>query len=139
MTVPADRCPDCQVSTGVPHEDGCDVARCLRFGEQRLMHEMSGGRPVVIGLGDGQFAFATPGDVHDCGRDVWAGEWPGVAECWEFGWWAYFVPNGDPSWRQCGPDDPGAVPDLNRLARDARWDAPAGRWQRREPAEVAGA
>jgi hypothetical protein len=40
---------------------------------------------------------------------VWAGEWPGVAECRERGW---FCLDKSP----CSPDVPDAVPDLNRLA-----------------------
>lgn len=120
-------CPDCQVDPGVAHRDGCDVARCLHDGGQRLMHAMGGGTPVVV-LVDGhpQIDFKTDG--HDCGEDVWTGRWPGEAECEEFGWWAYFVPNGNPSFRPCGPDDPGAVHDLNRLVLEARWEREATRW-----------
>lgn len=101
-----ERCPDCSVHPGEEHDDGCDVARCLFSGTQRLSCR----------------------GVHLHGRDVWSGRWPGEAECEEFGWWAYFVPNGNPSWRPCEPGFPGAVPDLNRLAVEARWDATARRW-----------
>ena len=45
-------CPDCSVPVGAEHEDGCDVARC-QHGGQRL----------------------SCGEDHDCGRDVWTGEW----------------------------------------------------------------
>ena len=44
-----DLCPDCYASPGEAHENGCDQARCLITGQQRLMcHE-----------------------DHDCGEDVW--------------------------------------------------------------------
>jgi hypothetical protein len=57
-------CGDCAVKPGEPHTDGCDVARCVVTGYQRL---------------------ACTGH-HDCGRNIWTGIWPGEAECREFGW-----------------------------------------------------
>lgn len=55
-----DRCPDCDVTVGQAHvgdeiDGGCDVARCLVTGLQRLMCE------------------ADHGADQDCGRDVWTG------------------------------------------------------------------
>jgi hypothetical protein len=50
-------CPDCDVAPGQPHDPNCDVARCLATGGQRLGH------------GD---------EEHDCGNDVWTGQWPGT-------------------------------------------------------------
>lgn len=52
------KCPDCQVEPGVAHKSGCDVARCLVSGGQRLACE--------------------PQDhpSGSCGWDVWTGEWP---------------------------------------------------------------
>ncbi|MFM2078880.1 MAG: hypothetical protein RJA49_2770 [Actinomycetota bacterium] len=47
-------CPDCAIEPGAAHEDGCDVARCLVTGGQRLACR----------------------DDHDHGRDVWTGGWP---------------------------------------------------------------
>jgi hypothetical protein len=52
------KCGDCAVSAGQLHSDGCDVARCLMAGGQRL---------------------SCPED-HDHGRDVWTGTWPGELE-----------------------------------------------------------
>lgn len=62
-------CPDCAVAVGEPHEydeydGGCDVARCLVTGLQRLMCDLD----------------------HDCGRDVWTGWWPGLVDCEQLGW-----------------------------------------------------
>ncbi len=107
--IPADlrACNDCGVQPGEPHAEGCDVARCLAHGTQRIQ--------------------CGPG--HDCGQDIWSGRWPGVAECEEFGWWTVFVPYGDPSWRPVPPGTPGAVPDLTRLVTEATWDPSAKRWR----------
>jgi hypothetical protein len=60
----ASSCPDCHVGIGRAHSEGCDVARCLATGLQRLGHDAS----------------------CRCPRDVWTGRWPGEAECREFGW-----------------------------------------------------
>jgi hypothetical protein len=62
-------CQDCGVRPGQEHDDGCDTARCLVTGHQRL----SCGRAHEAG------------DL-DCGRDIWTGLWPGEAECIEYGW-----------------------------------------------------
>lgn len=124
----ADRCPGCPATVGQPHTAGCDVARCLAYGTQRIQCQ-PGARMVVRGLLPGGVDVDWEEDGHGCGQDVWTGKWPGVSECEQFGWWAYFVPGGDPSWVRCGPDHPGARPDLNRLAVEADWDATAGRWR----------
>jgi hypothetical protein len=68
-----DRCPDCDVPVGQAHvydevDGGCDLARCLMTGLQRLMCE------------------ADHGDGQDCGQDVWTGWWPGLPECERLGW-----------------------------------------------------
>jgi hypothetical protein len=99
-------CPDCGVVPGSQHEDGCDVARCLSTGGQRLSCHQS----------------------HDCGEDVWTGDWPGDAECREFGWWVQDRCTEGLGWVPCAPDAPGATEDLNRLALDARWSAEQERW-----------
>jgi hypothetical protein len=61
-------CPDCGVAVGNAHisdrRGGCDVARCLVTGRQRLSCEAD----------------------HDCGQDVWSDWWPGEADCESFGW-----------------------------------------------------
>jgi len=53
-------CHDCGVKPGQPHKDGCDTARCLNTGMQRLQC-----------------------DCGKCGEDVWTGIWPGIKECYE--------------------------------------------------------
>lgn len=64
-----ERCPDCDVPVGEAHiydeiDSGCDVARCLVTGLQRLMCDLD----------------------HDCGQDVWIGWWPGQLDCERLGW-----------------------------------------------------
>ena len=103
-------CPDCGAVIDEPHLAGCDVARCLATGMQRLQCSE---------------------DEH-CGQDIWSGTWPGEMECAEFGWWTLFrepLP-GEPygAWIRCGADYPDAVPDLNRLVRECTWDQVRGRW-----------
>lgn len=102
-------CPDCGVMPGRPHEDGCDVARCLATGRQRLScprdHEA--------------------GDL-DCGWDIWTGEWPGDADAIRLGWYSKFTDRG---WVRCGADDPEASPDMNRLHTEAQWNRETGHWE----------
>ena len=115
-------CPDCGAVVDEPHKDGCDVARCLFTGMQRLMCDGMHCRQGPPGC-------STP---VTCGQDIWSGTWPGEMECAEFGWWAFFrAPRPGEQygvWEPCEPDHPDAVPDLNRLITDAAWDETAGRW-----------
>ena len=83
-------CPDCGVKPKEKHRKNCDVARCSECGFQRLMcgHKK----------GDG---------------GKWEGEWPGLAECREFGLYSRFGVNG---W-EVGLEatDEGVSEDLNTL------------------------
>lgn len=98
-------CQDCGAQPGQPHADGCDTARCLQTGMQRLSCTMR----------------------HNCGDDIWAGQWPGEADAIRLGWYSRFTDHG---WQRCGPGDPGAGPDLNRLRpMSARWDKKTRRWE----------
>lgn len=112
------RCGDCGVVAGGVHHPGCDVERCSACGGQ---------------------AIACDCKDHDGRKSRWAGEFPGVAEARKAGFFCRdFHPDGrvatpeDPitgdeildqwngrpiQWHvPCGPDDPGAHPDLNRWA-----------------------
>jgi hypothetical protein len=68
---------------------------------------------------------------HDCGHQTWCGEWPGNAECREFGWYVYGDPSVKGYWVRCGPDHPQATEDLNRLVVDAEWEPDTQRWLRK--------
>ena len=105
-------CHDCGVKPGEAHDDGCDVARCLWTGQQRLACQGFG--PLL-----GQ-------EAHDCGQDVWTGEWPGDTECRKYGLWCYCPPVGSPV--PCGPDHPEAIADTTALIRNGRWDREAKQW-----------
>jgi hypothetical protein len=52
-------------------------------------------------------------------RTTWTGRWPGEAECADWGWWAR-LQHG--RWVPCTAGESDAVPDLNRLYAQTRWD-----------------
>lgn len=109
-------CGDCAVPPGTAHEGGCDVARCMATGLQRLSCDQN--HPPMT-------------EADPCGVDVWTGEWPGDAECREFGWWVQDRCAEGLGWVPCAPDAPGATEDVNRLQMEAVWDVEAGRWRKR--------
>lgn len=85
------RCHDCAVEPGQPHADGCDVAQCLWTGGQRLACDGEIHAEAIRKLREhgetstaDQLAYhhsITPEEeAHDCGHDVWTGEWPGRAD-----------------------------------------------------------
>ena len=102
-------CHDCGARPGALHEPHCDVEQCPACGRQSI----SCGCPPR----------------RKRRRLPWTGEWPGVAECSEFGWYAKFVPGT--GWVLCDQSDPDAEPDLNRLRKEGVWDRRAGRFVRR--------
>ena len=109
-----DNCPSCDTSTGVRHSEHCDVARCSSCGGQRC----------------------------DCGcvegnGGIWTGEWPGKAECREYGLYAVLVPYK--GWLRAKASDEGAIEDLNSLYAMGQsgvfvWNGV--RWIRGRPIEV---
>lgn len=105
------KCPDCAVEVMEYHQDGCDVARCWWTGMQLLQCDYTDHGP----------------QAHNT---RWTGEWPGVEECREYGWYATLVPGR--GWVQCGPNDEGAMEDLNRLIPECDWDVKQQRWVKRE-------
>lgn len=110
------KCGDCGVEPGNAHDDGCDVARCLATGLQRLS------------CGQGHDPMS---DEDPCGRQAWTGEWPGDAECREFGWWVLDRCAEGLGLVPCVAEAPGATEDLNRLHWSAEWDRTAGRWRKK--------
>ncbi len=136
MNEPLLPCRDCGAPIGQPHQDGCDIARCLWTGIQRI--QCAGGLTAEVckvlheadrgDLADELAEYHGLDDPdHDCGNDIWTGVWPGVAEAEEYGWYSYF----GPPWVQCGPDHPEATADLNRIHMECDWDRECGRWVKR--------
>jgi hypothetical protein len=110
-------CPACNAKPGTLHQLGCDVEQCPRCGRQLLSCA--------------HFLLGTVKAPPDQERLPWTGEWPGVQECREFGWWAKPNPAGS-GYVACAPDDPEAQPDLNRLLKEGVWDRKRQRFVRRE-------
>lgn len=105
-------CPDCGVDPGHAHQPGCDIARCMRTGRQRIQCKDCD-------------HCATCACVP-CDPDIWTGQWPGTAECVEYGWFCYW--SYGRGWVRCGPQHDDARPDLNRLAVEATWNPDLKRW-----------
>jgi hypothetical protein len=84
-------CPDCSVSVGQDHKDGCDVERCSACHGQRLSCDCEG---------------------HKSAASSWTGFWPGIIECHRFGWYAHYTPGI--GWQTCAASHPDARADLNR-------------------------
>jgi hypothetical protein len=67
------------------------------------------------------------GLVAALGRMPWTGEWPGIAECREYGWYCRMTARG---WVRCSQDAPGATEDVNRLAEEGVWNRQTLRFDR---------
>ncbi len=109
-------CNGCGAAPGEFHEHGCDVERCPRCGGQMISCGCVGRR-------------------GDSRRVKWTGEWPGAAECREFGFWAVFGPEMAPpqrGWVSVPAGTPGATEDLNRLTIECTWDPEQQRYVRRQ-------
>ncbi len=104
-------CHDCGALPGEYHKMGCDVERCPRCGGQLLMC-------LICGCSESGSREPWPPPLDD--REAWTGEWPGHRECREFGWYSRAVPGMGRA--PCGPQEPNATPDLNRLRLEAEWD-----------------
>lgn len=104
------QCHDCGVMPGERHDEGCDVALCVVCGLQQLQCDP-----------EAEHGLTGP-DLPP--MQTWTGEWPGEAECREWGWWARWTvvteysPDGRPDSGPtvpCSADHPDALADLNRL------------------------
>jgi len=107
------KCPDCQVEPGNRHQDGCDVARCKHTGKQMLSCFL------VAFDEDGGIDFIED-TSHECGPDIWTGEWPGVKVCRENNW--YTAPESIY----------GYMEDLNSVPSRAVWNPEIEDWEARK-------
>jgi hypothetical protein len=57
---------------------------------------------------------------------AWTGEYHGVMECRELGWYAKFIYGS--GWVSCDKDDDGATEDLNKLMALCTWDKVKGKF-----------
>jgi hypothetical protein len=105
-------CRDCGAQAGSLHDDGCDMAKCLHTGQQRLACRAIG--PLL-----GQ-------EPHDCGKDWWAGYDRDEDQAAAYGLWCYCPPVGSPV--PCGADHPDAIPNVTRLMRNGVWDRKKCYW-----------
>lgn len=136
-----DRCPDldCLVPIGTRHLPECHVAICISTGEQRILHaddrHAFGGLPRNphggLDLAALDAIDTLTLDVHICGQDVWTGRRHGTVEAAAAG---LFVRKADvegslSGWIPCEPGAPGAVPDLDRVVRDGRWNPIRQVWE----------
>lgn len=83
---PDNSCPDCGVTPGDLHHHECDIERCPRCLRQLASCDCP----------------RRPPRRH---RIPWSGQWPGEAECLQWGW---VLPDGEP--------------DIGRLVKEATWD-----------------
>ena len=136
MVVRKETCGDCGVAVGELHRWGCDIEQC----------PMCGGQLLTCGCWFDVAGIDVSGEVTEAdhakvkaaieaaGRIPWSGEWPGMAECREYGFYCYCDPRGygNPAmhygWMPCEKDHPKAQPDMNRLMRECAWDRTAKKW-----------
>lgn len=137
------KCPDCGVEPNQPHKPGCDVERCSVCGGQALSGCEHIKETWCSECGDIEdyCACSVPKperlhatELHDPTKAPWTGEWPGVAECRQMGWFCrdlfadgkpasptrpmgFPPPPGFQFHVPCDPDDEGAHEDLNRWVR----------------------
>lgn len=127
----------CGAKVGEVHAYGCDVERCARCGMQAIacdcIYEVCGMDPRTLEEKHPEIFADGPTDEMqerwdrewDARRVPWTGEYPGAAECREYGLWCV-----GPPWKSVPADAPGATEDLNRLLSTCRWDQQEQKFKR---------
>ncbi len=108
-----DYCPDCRVKVGQLHLKGCTGERCPFCGFQAHTCDCP---------------FEAWAPRFRALRMAWSGYWPGVTECWKYGFWCSYAPGRWGGWVQCGEGELGAREDLNRLLAVCDWDRDTRHW-----------
>lgn len=118
-------CPDCGVKPGELHKPGCDVERCPVCGGQALqcLRTCPHCHETIAGCNDE--AIETKDLVP------WSGEWPGKAECREYGFYCKLV-KGKGWITTCDKDDLEAIEDMNRLYLETKWSREKKRFVKRD-------
>ena len=146
-----DNCPDCKAPVGASHERDCLVAICVTTGQQRVLHQDDAapptvqcidiyparpveptGAPCLLGCGIPPWRHVVPVDAHTCGEDVWVGYPHGSVTAASYGLFVRPATAADApltSWLPCHADEPGAVPDLDRLVRSGTWNPIEQVWE----------
>jgi len=104
-----EHCPDCGVTIGEFHHEGCDIEPCPLCGLQY----------------DG--CDCKPSEVYAAERVRFAGYCAGEAECVEYGMFIKLLPDKS-GHVSCSADDDGAYLDYNRLFEEGAWDAVNRKW-----------
>lgn len=134
-------CDDCGVLAGESHAYGCDVERCPKCGGQvischciydinSINYEMlETEHPEIYSDGPTDAMYVKWDAEWGPRRMKWTGEWPGTAECREYGFWSLWVPNPEPflpggagKWVEVPVGTPGATEDLNKLYMVGIWN-----------------
>jgi len=141
-------CHDCGVKPGELHTPGCDVQRCPRCGMQQIgcnciyevnnidVDDMETEHPSIYKNGPTKQMYAKWDVEWGTRQQLWTGEWPGIAECREYGFWCLWDEAnrrwmGWPKFKNITAETPGAQEDLNRLVGVCRWDIDAQKWMQR--------
>ena len=104
-------CPSCSVAVSEYHRHDCILETCPYCG-----HDLHSCMMRPKGCPRNPTPFWPP-PLDD--RIPWNGRLIGVQECCELGW---FAKNVAGKMVPCYADDPGALPDIKRLHREAYWD-----------------
>jgi hypothetical protein len=145
--LPNRACYDCNAGIGENHTGYCDIERCARCGGQAISchciyevneidyRTLETTHPEVYSNGPTPEMEARWEKEWGSRRLPWTGEWPNLAECREYGFWAIFGPDMDPprtGWVPVPGNTPGAQENLKRLYEECVWDQEKKRFVRKE-------